>query len=167
MRHWIATFVAALLIVIGCAAGVAAVVILIVAFLTSLFLLWAHELGFYGAWTRFGLDRFVEPFFDSKHRQLFMPIFSKAEVLRKACTIAVASVAILLCLPASEFLGAVLLVAGFAILEIHHANKLAPAPLQALNPTTKLCFTNATITSVGIRRAKFRPILVSGSGRMS
>ena len=166
MRHWIAAFVVALLSSIGWVAGPVGIVVAALTFFVSLFLLWAHEIGFYGAWTRFGLDRLVKPVLSSEHRQRFLPIFSNLEVLLKALTVAVVSIAFLLSLPASEFFGATLLVAGFAILEIHHANKLRSEPAKAATNILLLCLTNASITPLGTRRTKIRPVLVSVTCRL-
>lgn len=125
MNYWVFAFAAALVVVIGYAAGPLGAVIAMIAFATTLFLLWSHKLGFLGAWTRFGLDRFTAPFLEGDNYDRLVPIFSDGEKLGKACTVAVVLIALSLVLPGYQVGILVAAVAAWYLYQIRRAN--APA----------------------------------------
>jgi hypothetical protein len=125
MNYWVFAFAAALVVVIGYAAGPLGAVIALIAFATTLFLLWAYKLGFLGAWTKFGLDRFTAPFLEGDNYDRLVPIFSDGEKLGKACTVAVVLIALSLVLPGYQVGILVALVAAWYLYQIRRAN--APA----------------------------------------
>ena len=125
MRYWIAAFAAALVVVIGYAAGPIGAIIAIIAFSIALFLLWAHRLGFNGAWTSFGLDRFSAPLLKTENWDLFNAIFADREKVVKAATVSVVLIAVSLILPTSQVIIAVVAVAAWYVFQVYRANKPA------------------------------------------
>ena len=61
MQFWLAAFAVALVVVIGYAGGPPGAVVALLAFVIALFLLWARDLGFKGAWEKFGLQSLSPP----------------------------------------------------------------------------------------------------------
>lgn len=125
MQYWIAAFAAALVVVIGYAAGPIGAIIAIAAFSVALFLLWAYRLGFNGAWTSFGLDRFTAPFWKSENWDRFNAIFADREKVVKAATVAVVLIAVSLILPTNQVIIAVAAVAAWYVFQVYRANKPA------------------------------------------
>jgi hypothetical protein len=125
MQYWIAAFAAALVVVIGYAAGPIGALIAIVAFGIALYLLWAHRLGFNGAWTSFGLDRFSAPLLKTENWDLFNAIFADREKVVKAATVAVVLIAVSLILPTNQVIIAVVAVAAWYVFQVYRANKPA------------------------------------------
>jgi hypothetical protein len=115
MQYWIAAFGAALVVVIGSAAGPLGAVISLIAFSTTLFLLWAYKLGFMGAWTQFGLDRFTTHFVGGENWDRFALVFGDSEKLGKACTVTVVLIALWLTLPIHQFGVALVAVTAWSI----------------------------------------------------
>jgi hypothetical protein len=131
MQYWLVAFAAALVVVIGFAAGPIGAVVAVVAFSVALFSLWASKLGFAGAWTRFGLDRFTAPFWKGENWDRLGEIFGDREKLVKASTVAVGLIALFLVLPPSQVLIAVAAVAVWYAFEINRANKPVTRPYVA------------------------------------
>ncbi|MBK5958946.1 hypothetical protein CCR97_12105 [Rhodoplanes elegans] len=133
MNYWIAAFAVALVVVIGAAAGPLGAAVSVIAFAATLFLLWAHKLGFLNAWTRFGLDRFAAPFLEGDNYDRLSLIASDGEKLAKACTVAVVLIALSLLLPAYQVGILVAGVGAWYLYQIRRANapaKAAPATLE-------------------------------------
>lgn len=138
MPYWIFAFAAALLVVIGFAAGLVGAIIAVIAFAATLFLFWASTLGFLGAWTKFGLDRFTAPWLDADNRDRFMAIFNDREKVAKAITVAVVLIALSLVLPAYQVGAAVAVVVLWYGWQIR----------QATRPTVKTTSTTLDLTPV-------------------
>lgn len=128
MTYWIFAFVAALAVVIGVAGGLAGAVIAALAFGITLFLLWAHKLGFDSAWRTFGLDRYVAPILERGNRDRFIRIFDDNEKLGKACTVALALVALWLILPKYQVAIAAVVALGWYGYDIYRAHAAAGKP---------------------------------------
>ncbi|RAI46065.1 hypothetical protein [Rhodoplanes roseus] len=129
MNYWIAAFAVALVVVIGAAAGPLGAVISLIAFAVTLFLLWAHKLGYMGAWTRFGLDRFTAPFLEGDNYDRLTLITTDGEKLAKACTVALVLIALSLVLPGYQVGILVVAVGAWYLYQIRRAN--APAKPSA------------------------------------
>lgn len=129
MNYWISAFAVALVVVIGFAAGPLGAVISLIAFAVTLFLLWAYKLGFLGAWTRFGLDRFTAPFLEGDNYDRLALIAGDVEKLGKACTVAVVLIALSLMLPGYQVGIVVAAVGAWYLYQIRRAN--APAKPSA------------------------------------
>jgi hypothetical protein len=123
MQYWIAALAVALLVVVGYAAGPLGAVITLLAFLIALFLLWARDLGFKGAWTKFGLHRFSPPLWKRENWDQFEGIFADRDKVLKAAAIALALIALSLMLPKNLVFLAFLAVAVWFVVEIYRANK--------------------------------------------
>ncbi|ABD88495.1 hypothetical protein [Rhodopseudomonas palustris] len=134
MQYWIAAFAAALVVVIGYAAGPVGAIVAIVAFSVALFLLWSYNLGFNGAWTGFGLDRFTAPFWKAENWDRFGTIFADREKVVKAGTIAVVLIALSLVLPANQVALAVVVVAAWYVFQVYRANKPVVTKSTTLDP---------------------------------
>jgi len=122
MQYWIAAFAVALVVVVGYAAGPLGAVITVLAFLIALFLLWARDLGFKGAWTRFGLNRLSPPLWKRENWEQFEGIFADRDKVVKAGAIAVSLIALSMMLPRNLVVIAFLAVAVWAVVEIYRAN---------------------------------------------
>jgi hypothetical protein len=125
MNHWIAAFLGALVVIVGQATGPVALVIALVVFLIALYLLWAYELGYKGAWAKFGLSRFSPPLWKVENRKLLWSIFDDCTKVIKASAVAVGLVVIWLLLPPILVRIFVVLLIGWCIVEIHKTRKLA------------------------------------------
>jgi hypothetical protein len=137
MNYWIFAFAAALVVVIGAAAGPLGAAISVLAFAVTLFLLWAYKLGFMNAWTRFGLDRFLAPFLEGENWDRFVPIFSDGEKLGKACTVAVVLIALSLVLPAYQVGIAVAAAIAWYLYQIRRVSApVTKSPALELPPAT-------------------------------
>ena len=123
MQYWILAFSAALVVVIGYAAGPVGAAISLLAFAGSLYLMWARKLGFVGAWTRFGLDRFTAPFWKGENWQRFNGLFADSESVVKAGTIAVALIALSLILPAGQVGLVAAAVAAWYAFEVYRSQR--------------------------------------------
>ncbi|MCG6205188.1 hypothetical protein LPW26_11100 [Rhodopseudomonas sp. HC1] len=123
MQYWIIAFTAALVVVIGYAAGPVGAAISLLAFAGSLYLMWARKLGFAGAWTRFGLDRFTAPFWKSENWDRFNALFADSESVVKAGTIAVALIALSLILPAGQVGLVAAAVAAWYAFEVYRSQR--------------------------------------------
>jgi hypothetical protein len=123
MQYWIAALAVALLVVVGYAAGPLGAVIALLAFLIALFLLWARDLGFKGAWTKFGLNRFSPPLWRRENWEQFEGIFVDRDKVVKASAIALALIALSMMLPKNLVILAFLAVAVWFVVEIYRAEK--------------------------------------------
>lgn len=123
MQYWIIAFTAALVVVIGYAAGPVGAAISLLAFAGSLYLMWARKLGFAGAWTRFGLDRFTAPFWKGENWERFNALFADGESVVKAGTIAVALIALSLILPAGQVGLVAAAVAAWYAFEVYRSQR--------------------------------------------
>ncbi|MGP9810518.1 hypothetical protein ACTZWT_03285 [Rhodopseudomonas sp. NSM] len=132
MQYWIIAFTAALIVVIGYAAGPVGAVISLLAFAGSLYLMWARKLGFRGAWTRFGLDRFTAPFWKGENWERFNALFTDSESVVKAGTIAVALIALSLILPAGQVGLIALVVAAWYAFEVYRSHRPVVRPTVAI-----------------------------------
>ncbi len=132
MQYWIIAFTAALVVVIGYAAGPVGAVISLFAFAGSLYLMWARRLGFVGAWSRFGLDRFTAPFWKGENWERFNGLFADGESVVKAATIAVALIALSLVLPASQVGLIALAVAAWYAFEVYRSQRPLVRPAGAI-----------------------------------
>jgi hypothetical protein len=120
MQHrWDIAFVAALLLVVGYAAGFLGAVFAIVVFAVAVFLQWANTSGFAGAQKKIPLDRFGVPFWKAENWQALSIVFADRETFERAVTCAVVSIALLLLLPAYLVLGFVVVVAGWFTFRIY------------------------------------------------
>jgi fatty acid desaturase len=115
----------ALLAVAGFAAGPLAPVVIPIAFLVTLYLLWAHDLGFKDAWQRFGLNRLTPPLWNDENRRRFGPFFENREKLIKAGTVAVGLVALWLMLPPDLVRIAVVVLVVWYLTEIYRVQRVA------------------------------------------
>lgn len=131
MQYWIIAFTAALVVVIGYAAGPVGAAISLVAFAASLYLMWARKLGFGGAWTRFALDRFSAPFWKGENWERFQAMFNDSESVVKAGTIAIVLIALSLVLPPTQVALIALVVAGWYGFEVYRSHR-SVAPRQAV-----------------------------------
>lgn len=131
MQYWLVAFAVSLVVVIGYASGPLGALLSLLAFATALFMFWASKLGFNGAWTTFGLDRFAAPFWKGENWDRLGAIFGDSDKLLKASTVAVALVALLLLLPPAQVLLAVIAVAAWYAFEIRRANKPLTKPYVA------------------------------------
>ncbi|QDL95792.1 hypothetical protein FLL57_00055 [Rhodopseudomonas palustris] len=133
MQYWIGAFAIALVVVIGYAGGPPAAVVTIVAFLVALFLLWARDLGFKGAWEKFGLQTLELPLkVDNWDR--FKLIFADENKLVKACATAVALIALAMILPRNLVALVYIAAAAWGVFEVYRANSAsAPRPGTPIN----------------------------------
>jgi hypothetical protein len=134
MQYWIAALAVALLVVVGYAAGPLGAVITLLAFLIALFLLWARDLGFKGAWTRFGLNRISPPLWKRENWDQFEGIFVDRDKVVRAIAIALALIALSLMLPKNLVFLAFLAVAVWFVVEIYRANKPAASLTRTDGP---------------------------------
>jgi hypothetical protein len=134
MQYWIAALAVALLVVVGYAAGPLGAVVTLLAFLIALFLLWARDLGFKGAWTKFGLNRFSPPLWKRENWEQFEGIFVDRDKVVKACAIALALIALSMMLPKNLVILAFLAVAVWFIVEIYRGDKPAATLTRNDNP---------------------------------
>ncbi|PZA13544.1 hypothetical protein DNX69_04065 [Rhodopseudomonas palustris] len=142
MQYWIIAFTAALVVVIGYAAGPVGAAVSLLAFAGSLYLMWARKLGFAGAWTRFALDRFSAPFWKGENWERFNAMFHDSESVVKAATIATALVALALILPPSQVALIAVVVAAWYAFEVYRSHR----PLT--RPTTAIEAKSATDTVI-------------------
>ncbi len=125
MNSWIAAFTAAVVFIVGFAAGPQWAIVFLFVLGLSLFLLWANELGFKGATARLGLDRLQPPVWKRENWVQFETALVDRDKLVKAYTVALALVALKLMLPSNQaivFLIA-LVVAGWYVFKIYEANR--------------------------------------------
>jgi hypothetical protein len=134
MQYWIAALAVALLVVVGYAAGPLGAVVTLLAFLIALFLLWARDLGFKGAWTKFGLHRFSPPLWKRENWDQFEGIFADRDKVVKATAIALALIALSIMLPKNLVILAFLAVAVWFVVEIYRGDKPAATLGRNDNP---------------------------------
>jgi len=132
MQYWIIAFAAALVVVIGYAAGPVGAMISLLAFAGSLYLMWARKLGFANAWTRFALDRFSAPFWKGENWDRFNAMFQDAESVVKAGTIAVVLIALSLILPPSQVALIAVVVAAWYAFEVYRSHRPLVRPTAAI-----------------------------------
>lgn len=134
MQYWIGAFALALVVVIGYAAGPPGALVSVLAFMIALFLLWARELGFKAAWEKFGLQTVTPAGWKAENWEKFKLIFADDNKSVKACTVAVALIAIAMLFPRNLvvliFLGA----AAWGVFEVYRANSsTSPGPGTRIN----------------------------------
>lgn len=132
MQYWIIAFTAALVVVIGYAAGPVGALVSLLAFAGSLYLMWARKLGFAGAWTRFALDRFSAPFWKGENWERFNAMFHDGESVVKAGTVATALIALSLILPPSQVALIAAVVAAWYAFEVYRSHRPVVRPTTAL-----------------------------------
>jgi hypothetical protein len=135
MNNWIAIFAAALVVVIGFAAGPVTAVICLFAFFISLYLLWALELGFSGAKQRFDFKSFSPPVWKAENFGLYKAIFVDTQKVIKAAAIAVGLTALSLLLPVKLLILGLVAVAVWVVIEIYRADK--PTTVRVLDSSKK------------------------------
>ncbi|ABD88476.1 hypothetical protein [Rhodopseudomonas palustris] len=125
MNSWIAAFTAAVVFIIGFAAGPQWSIVFLAVLGLALFLLWANELGFRGALARLGLDRLKPPVWKRENWVDFQTALLDRDKLVKAYTVALALVALKLMLPANQGIVvlAALVLAGWYIFKIYEGNR--------------------------------------------
>jgi len=145
MQYWIIAFTAALVVVIGYAAGPVGAVAALLVFSVALYLLWARRLGFNGAWTRFGLDRLTAPLWKGENWDRFGGIFNDRDSVVKAATVAVVLIALSLILPPSQVGLVAVAIAAWYAFEIYRSQKPAvrPAALESKVANDKVVYTAA------------------------
>jgi hypothetical protein len=134
MQYWIGAFAIALVVVIGYAGGPPGAVVAILTFVIALFLLWARELGFKGAWEKFGLQTMSPPLWKVENWDRFKLIFSDENKMVKACTVAVAMIAVSMMLPRNLVALVFLAAVAWGVFEVYRANTAAgPRPGTRIN----------------------------------
>jgi len=134
MQYWIGAFAIALVVIIGYAGGPPGAVVAILAFLIALFLLWARELGFKGAWEKFGLQTMSPPLWKVENWDRFKVIFSDENKMVKACTVSVAMIALSMMLPRNLVALIFLAALAWGVFEVYRANSAtAPRPGTRIN----------------------------------
>jgi hypothetical protein len=123
MIYWMIVLVSAVMVVVQQAVGVVGATVAVFAFLTALFLLSAKKIGYRAAWTRFGLDRLVEPLLKSENWARFVPIFEDLGAVFVAATFAVVLVAASLTLPADLVLAGAFTVAALGAIEVYRSSR--------------------------------------------
>jgi len=124
MQNWIISFAVAVLFISAVAAGPMAPIVTFLAFWITLFLLWAHELGFKAAWGRFGLQRLKPPLWNRENRNYFVPLLEDQAKLVKAAAVAVGLIALGLMLPPSIVRIGAALAAIWYVSEIYRAQRI-------------------------------------------
>ena len=127
MQFWLAAFAAALVIVIGYAGGPPGALVALLAFLIALFLLWARDLGFKGAWERFGLQSLAPPLWKPENLDRFKALFVDEQKLVKACTIAVALIAVSMLLPRNLVIFVYLAAIAVGVFEVYRTSSSTSA----------------------------------------
>lgn len=134
MQFWRAAFAVALVVVIGYAGGPPGAVVALLAFVIALFLLWARELGFKGAWEKFGLQSLTPPLWKPENLDRFKALFVDEQKLVKACTIAVALIAVSMLLPRNIVVFIYLAAIALGVFEVYrNTNSTAPQPGSRIN----------------------------------
>jgi hypothetical protein len=152
MQYWIVAFTAALVVVIGYAAGPVGAVISLLAFSTALYLIWARKLGFNGAWTRFGVDRLTAPLWKSANWDQLGAIFNDRESVLKAATIALALIALSLILPVSQVALIAIAIGAWYAFDVYRTHKPVAKPsvtaaLESKVANDKVLYTPAASRS--------------------
>jgi hypothetical protein len=125
MQYWIAAFAVALVVVIGYAGGPPGAIVAMLAFVIALFLLWARELGFKGAWGKYGLQNLSPPVWKPENIERFKGLFADEQKLVKACTVAVAMIALSMLLPRNMIVLIFLAAVALGVFEVYRANSAA------------------------------------------
>lgn len=134
MQFWLAAFAVALVVVIGYAGGPPGAVVALLAFVIALFLLWARELGFKGAWEKFGLQSLSPPLWKQDNIDRFKALFVDEQKLVKACTISVALIAASMLLPRNLVVFIFLAAIALGVFEVYrNTNSAAARPGTRIN----------------------------------
>lgn len=115
MRYWLVAFAIALVVVLGHAVGPLGLLIAVLAFGVALFLLWADQLGFGGAWEAFGFDRFEAPVSAPANWDRLAPLLQDRGKVARALTLTLALTALSLILPEKSVLIGVIVVIGWSV----------------------------------------------------
>lgn len=134
MQYWLAAFAVALVIVIGYAAGPPGAVVALLVFVVALYLLWARELGFKGAWQKFGVQNLNPPLWRPENIDRFKGLFTEESKLVKACTISVALVAVSEMLPRNLVVLVFLAVVVWGVFEVYRANSASSGSTRSGTP---------------------------------
>jgi len=137
MRYWLVAFATALVVVLGYAVGPLGLLIAALAFGAALFLLWADELGFSGAWTAFGFDRFDTPVLGPDNWDRFAALVQDRDKVARALTIALALTALWLTLPEQLMLLGSVVAIGWYAQRLHarrHTSRGATAVQHQASP---------------------------------
>jgi hypothetical protein len=127
MQYWLAAFAVALVIVIGYAAGPPGALVALIVFAVALYLLWARELGFKGAWDRFGIQALTPPLWKPENIERLKGLIADDQKSVKACTIAVALIAVSQLLPRNMAALVFLAVVVWGVFEVYRANSASSA----------------------------------------
>jgi hypothetical protein len=126
MRYWYVAFAIALVVVLGHAVGPLGLLIAILAFGVALFLLWADQIGFDGAWKAFGFDRLEAPAGASEIRDRFAALLHDRVTVAKALTITMALTALWLIVPDELMLIGVIVAIGSSAWRINARRPSSP-----------------------------------------
>jgi hypothetical protein len=127
MQFWLAAFAVALVVVIGYAGGPPGALVALLAFVIALFLLWARDLGFKGAWDKFGLQSLSPPLWRQDNIDRLKGLFADEQKLVKACTIAVALIALSMLLPRNFVVFVYLAALAVGVFEVYRTTHSATA----------------------------------------
>jgi hypothetical protein len=131
MRYWFVAFAIALVVVLGHAVGLFGLLLAGVAFGVVLFLVWADQLGFGGAWEAFGFDRSDTPGSGPEHRDRFAALLQDRGKVAKALTLTLGLTALWLILPEESVLIGVIVAIGWAAQRILSRRPALPAASPA------------------------------------
>lgn len=127
MQYWLAAFAVALVIVIGYAAGPPGALVALLVFFVALYLLWARELGFKGAWDKFGPQNLSPPLWKPENLERLKGLIVDEQKSVKACTISVALIAVSELLPRNMVVLVFLGVIVWGVFEVYRANSASSA----------------------------------------
>jgi hypothetical protein len=136
MRYWLVAFAIALVVVLGYAVGLLGLLIVALVLGAALFLLWVDQLGFGGAWTAFGFDRFDAPVLGPDNWDRFAALIQDREKVARALTIALALTALWLTLPEEVVLLGVIVAVGWYAQRIHARRLSSPGPTAVQRPAS-------------------------------
>lgn len=125
MKDWYAVFALALVIIIGCAAGLVGTLAFLLAFFVTWYLLSARELGFAQARAAFGV-RFDPPIWTRSNWLWLERLFDDSDKLLKAAAVAMIVMASTLMIGAPITLLVAVLIAAYLAFSIHRDGPTPP-----------------------------------------
>ena len=125
MKDWYAVFALALVIIIGCAAGLVGTLAFLLAFFVTWYLLSARELGFAQARAAFGV-RFDPPIWTRSNWLWLERLFDDSDKLLKAAAVAMIVMASTLMVGAPITLLVAVLIAAYLAFSIHRDGPIPP-----------------------------------------
>ena len=125
MKDWYAVFALALVIIIGCAAGLVGTLAFLLAFFVTWYLLSARELGFAQARAAFGV-RFDPPIWTRSNWLWLERLFDDSDKLLKAAAVAMIVMASTLMVGAPITLLVAVLIAAYLVFSIHRDGPTPP-----------------------------------------